>query len=48
MKVPRPTLRAQQMYAFDPSTGGYAGNSTTVYVLWEKLAQVHPAARSVS
>ena len=38
LKVPTPTRRALQVYAFDPSTGGYAGNGTTVHVAWEKLA----------
>jgi len=39
LKVPTPTHRALQVYAFDPSTGGYAGNSTTVHVLWESSRQ---------
>jgi hypothetical protein len=38
LKLPTPTLKALQVYAFDPSTGGYTGNSTTVHVPWEKLA----------
>jgi hypothetical protein len=46
LKVPTPTLRALQVYAFDPSTGGYAGNSTTVHVPWEKLAP-GPSGRKI-
>src|SRR5262249_49396419 len=38
LNVPTPTVRALQVYDFDPSTGGYAGNCTTVHVPWEKLA----------
>src|SRR5215470_20372041 len=46
LKVPTPTLRALQVYAFDPGTGGYAGNFTTVHVPWEKLAP-GPSGRKI-
>jgi hypothetical protein len=46
LKVPRPTVRALQVYAFDPSTGGYAGNCTIVHVPWEKLAP-GPSGRKI-
>jgi hypothetical protein len=37
LKVPTPTVRALQVYAFDPSVGGFVANRTTVHVPWEKL-----------
>jgi hypothetical protein len=37
LHVPTPVVRALQVYAFDPSTGGYSGNYMTVHVPWEKL-----------
>src|SRR5260370_7987387 len=46
LKVPTPTLRALQVYAFDPGTGGYAGNFTTVHAPWEKLAP-GPSGRKI-
>jgi hypothetical protein len=46
LKVPTPTIRALQVCAFDPSTGGYAGNSTTVHVPREKLAP-GPSGRKI-
>jgi hypothetical protein len=44
LKVPTPTLRALQVYAFDPSTGGYAGNSIcrTVRVILLVIAESGP------
>jgi hypothetical protein len=36
-RYPQPTLRALQVYAFDPSTRAIARNRTTVHVPWEKL-----------
>lgn len=45
-RYPTPTVRALQVYAFDPSTGGYPDNSTTVHVPWEKLAP-GPSGRKI-
>jgi hypothetical protein len=46
LKVPTPTIRALQVCAFDPSTGGYAGKSRPSMCLGRSSRQVHPAARS--
>lgn len=47
LNVPTPSVRALQVYAFDPSFGGYAGNFSTVHMPWEKL-KPGPTGRKVS